>query len=369
MIRWNDQKYDKVYIKAPVVEEWLGPNARAGIKMSCIITGIGPDYLRWDRQWPKTDNCEVLPVKKQPKKHRAYVKQALERAQQVREAMERMYQQQEMQRLQFHTQISNLSGYKNRRKKVQPLFPSSIMQLTQHEKPPAVVPIPAPMVQPAVPMAPKPDNAWAKLTQSKTVTMPKQKVMSNVIAPNALVRVSIQQDRVSPESGEHTSWAVVAGGRSSSGSPSRTALDSLSDQASAHLKPAAQASAQFTFEPITPPSRGDQFGAAENKANILKKRRKPRKRLRKRQSTRIRERRQTKEREQALEQIPRKGSLKDIPQHFSPLSRSMLTTAKKIILGNITPRGSLSELDGAIDFSMAQEWTQKLLQREMNVSG
>merc|ERR1711964_87889 len=67
-ITWNTRNADTIFVSAKLIDECLTKGWTANMKVSCIIQGIGPDYVQADRQHPYTRKLEYVAEEEAPKK-------------------------------------------------------------------------------------------------------------------------------------------------------------------------------------------------------------------------------------------------------------------------------------------------------------
>lgn len=61
-LNWSSSKNDNVRISSTVMKEFSALELiNSGIRLQCTITGLGPDYIQWDKQHPYTDCVRHAP--------------------------------------------------------------------------------------------------------------------------------------------------------------------------------------------------------------------------------------------------------------------------------------------------------------------
>jgi len=61
-VKWNIEATDTVFIGADKVEAIMGPVPRPGTIVTCVIKGLGPGHVQWNKQHPYSDKLEVVPM-------------------------------------------------------------------------------------------------------------------------------------------------------------------------------------------------------------------------------------------------------------------------------------------------------------------
>jgi len=59
-VKWNEHDNDTVFINKDRVEQYLGPNPKTGIMVTCTILDLGPSWAPVDRQHPYTQT--IIPL-------------------------------------------------------------------------------------------------------------------------------------------------------------------------------------------------------------------------------------------------------------------------------------------------------------------
>jgi hypothetical protein len=61
-LNWSKNKTDNVRISPAVMKQFSALElVKSGIRLQCTITGVGPDYVRWDKQHPYTECVRHAP--------------------------------------------------------------------------------------------------------------------------------------------------------------------------------------------------------------------------------------------------------------------------------------------------------------------
>lgn len=61
-VKWNIESTDTVFINASKVEAVLGQDPCPGTIVTCVIKGLGPGHVQWNKQHPFSDTLALVPM-------------------------------------------------------------------------------------------------------------------------------------------------------------------------------------------------------------------------------------------------------------------------------------------------------------------